>query len=344
MKKILIAGLIFIFIMLIGYMFLYKRDRIEQKDEGIARSTIIRHVAAEGKVEVKPGFEVEVSSELDGKIVDFPVEEGDFVKKGDLLAKLENRDIYARLKEAKAEYDLAASRLKEVEAGAKEEEINKAEAVLERTMADMVLAAKELERYEQLFKEGLVKKSDMDEKERMFKVTEAKVKEADEEKRLVEKGPRQETLKVYEDAVKRSCASVEYFERLLEKTFISAPISGKVIRKYLQKGEVISKEMLMPVVAIADLKKIWINAEVDETDIGRVRIGNPVEVTSDAYPAVVFKGEVQEISDYVGVRKIRPNNPAKNLDMKVIEVKIELKDRDAFKPGMTVDVKIMPDE
>jgi len=65
-------------------------------------------------------------------------------------------------------------------------------------------------------------------------------------------------------------------------------------------------------------------------------------VTSDAYPGTTFKGEIQEISDYVGPRKVKPNNPAKNLDMKVIQVKILLKEKTPFKLGMTVDVRIIP--
>lgn len=342
MKKIVIVTGIIILIAVMGFGIFFRRN--ENKPEGAAVPNVssATYVAAEGKVEVMPGFEIEVGSELDGKIAEFFVKEGDEVKKGALIARLENSDIQAKVKEAAAELSVAKSRFKEVASGAREEEIKKAKAVLEAAIADMEMAQKELERYEQLFKEGLVAKSMMDEKERTLKVAEARVRAAREEKNLLEKGPKQETLKLNEAAVERAGAAVEYHKSLLEKTFITAPISGKIIRKYLHRGELISKEMNTYLVAIADIKNIWINAEVDETDIARFTLGDPVKIKSDAYPERVFDGEIAEIADYIGVRKVKPNNPAKNTDMKVIQVKIKLKENNSFRPGMTVDVKIMP--
>jgi multidrug resistance efflux pump len=73
-------------------------------------------------------------------------------------------------------------------------------------------------------------------------------------------------------------------------------------------------------------------------------VGNAVEVTSDAYPGSVFQGRIAEIADYVGARKIRPNEPAKNLDEQVIQVKITLQENSPFRLGMAVDVRIHPDK
>lgn len=341
MKKTLMAlGLIFM--ASIVYFLLSKGERKEPKIEGMASVGSSQYVAAEGKVEAMPGLEVEVGSELDGKIADFFVEEGDDIRKDELIARLENRDIQAKLREAETELTVAKARLKEVASGAREEEIKRATAILEGALADMEMAEKEFGRYEQLLKKGVIPKSLLDEKERAYKVAKAKVKGAEEEKRLLEKGPKRETLELHEDSVKRAEAAVEYYKMVLGKTFITAPISGKVIRKYLQKGEMVSKEAQASLVAIADMGRIRINAEVDETDVERVRTGIPVEITSSAYPDKVFEGVVQEISDYVGPRKVKPNNPVKNLDMKVVQVKIELKEKTPFRLGMSVDVKIVP--
>lgn len=79
---------------------------------------------------------------------------------------------------------------------------------------------------------------------------------------------------------------------------------------------------------------------MDETDSGRVKVGDPVDITSDAYRGTVFRGRVKQISDYAGARKIRPSNPAVNLGLKVVQVKIELFEKTPLKLGMTVDVKI----
>lgn len=341
-KTLLITGLLFLFIA--GIIIYTKKEDVKHEAEITPKSIPVIYVAAEGKVETAPGFEVEVGSEVDGRIAEFFVEEGDTVKKDGPIARIENKDILARLREAVAELDVARAKFEEVASGAREEEIKMATAILERAIADRELAEKELERYRELFQDSLVSRSTLDAKETAFRSADAKVREAEEGKTLLEKGPRAETLKLHEDSVKRAEAAAEYYSRLLDKTLIIAPISGKVIRKYLQSGEIISKEMLMSLVAIADLERVRINAEVDETDVGRVKVGYPVEITSVAYPGKVFKGSVTEISDYAGARKVRPNNPVKNLDMKVVQVKIDLKETAPFKLGMTVDVRIMPNQ
>lgn len=309
---------------------------------GMEAVPVKRYVAAEGKVEAMPGLDVEVGSEVTERIESFLVKEGDTVKKGDIVARLENKDIRAKLRQAEEESKVARSRLKEVASGSRKEEIKKAEANLEAAIADLEFEQKNLERYQELFKEALASRSLLDEKERAFKVAKAGVKEAEEEKTLLEKGPKAETLKLYEDEVARAEAAVEYCKRLLEKSVIKAPISGKLIHRHLDEGEIVVPET--PIASIADVENIRINAEVDETDAGKISFKDPVEVTSDAYPGKVFKGEIQEIAEYVGSRKIKPNNTAKNLDMKVLQVKIELKEKTPFKIGMTVDVRISPKE
>lgn len=342
MRKIIAPAIVMI-IVIAAYGVFSKTGSNEAKTD-VPPSTIKNYVAAEGKIVAMPGAEIEVGSEMDGKVADIFVEEGDVVAQGRILARLENSDIQAQLKEAEAELSVEKAKYKEVASGAREEEIKKAKAALERAVAEMETAQMEFGRYEQLFKETLVSKSMLDEKEKALKVSAAKVKEADEEKRLLEKGPKPETLKLHEDSVRRAEAAAEYCRRILDKTIIKSPIAGKVLRKYLQKGEMISKEMQTSIVAVADVEKIRINAEVDETDIGKIHIGDTVDVTSDAYTGKVFKGEVREISDYAGVRKVKPNDPAKNLDMKVVQVKIDFSEKTPFRLGMTVDVKITPRE
>lgn len=301
------------------------------------------YVASEGKVEAISEHEVEVGSEIDGRVREIYFDEGDKVEKGALIAVIENKDIQARLKETRADLKVAESKLREVASGSRPEEKAKARASLDGALAESENAAKEFARYEGLYKEGMVSASERDARERAYKTAKAKVKEAEEEKSLVEKGPKDETIKLHEDSVARAKASVEYLEQILEKTYIRAPISGTLIRKNFEKGETINQYMQTSLAAIADTGKIWINAEVDETDIGKLSLGDEATVTCDAFPGRIFEGEVKRISGYAGGRSFRPNNPEKNLDMKIVEVKIALEDKNTpLKLGMTVDVKISP--
>lgn len=300
------------------------------------------HVAAEGKIEALPGFEVEVGSELEGKIAEFHVEEGDYVGRGALIARMEDREIRAKLKEAVAEAEAANSKYREVATGSRAEEIRKAEAVCSRAAADAATARKEADRYRSLHEKGMVSRSSYDEVERASEVAAARKKEADEDMALVRQGPKQDTVTFYLDSARKAESAVEYYRAILDKTLIRAPISGKVIRKYLQQGEMVSRELTPTLVAIADPEKIRVNAEVDETDVARFSPGDPVEITTYAYPGKTFSGTVLEIADYAGMRKVTPNNPVKNRDMKIVQVRIGLPEKTPLKLGMTVDVKILP--
>jgi ABC exporter DevB family membrane fusion protein len=297
-------------------------------------------VAAEGKVEALPGLEVQIGAEMTGRIERFFVKEGDSVQKGQIIARLESKDIMAKLAEAEAEHVVANARLMEVASGSRPEEIEQASAAVRAAAAELELAKTNLERYQKLHGDGVVPKASVDEKTREFTVATNRLREAEERKTLLEKGPKEETLTLHRNMVQRAAAATEYLQRLLEKTVVSAPLSGKVIHKYMNEGEVVYTETPLPLVVIANTERLRVNAEVDETDIGRIHVGDTVEIRSDAYPDLAQTGVILEIADYVGNRKILPNNASKNLDMKVVQVKISLPDGSPLKLGMTVDVRI----
>jgi len=335
--KILLGVIILATLLVLGYS-LIPRTPVQPEREAIDAP----FVAAEGKVETLAGREVQVGAELTGRIEKVFVNEGDVVKKGQVLAKLESKDILAKLNEAESERIVAKARLDEVVSGSRAEEIEEAAAAQRAASAELDLAKANLERYRKLSTDGVVPTASFEEKQREYEVARNRLKQAEERKALLEKGPTRETIAVHETTVHRAEAAKQYLERLLEKTVVTAPISGKIIRKNLHDGEVVYTESPVPLVVIADTEKMRINAEVDETDTGRIQLGDPVEVRSDAYPRLLLTGEIQEIADYVGTRQILPNNPTKNLDMKVIQVKISLSPGAPLKLGMTVDVRIKP--
>lgn len=341
MKKILLIVLGAAVIAFGLYLAVPQTGVVEGVDEARKDAAeTLRYVAAEGKVEALPGLDVEVGSELIARIERITAREGERVEKGSVIVILDNSDIAAKLKETEGDLGVARARLKEVKSGSRKEEIAKAEASLEAASADLDLAESELERYRTLYSEKAVSKAQLDSKEREARVARARLREAQEELILLKKGPKEETVKLHEETVVKAASSVEYYRRLLEKTSIKAPISGTVLHRHLEEGETVIPET--PILSIADTERVWVNAEVDETDVGRINVGDPAEVSSDAYPGKVFRGEIKEISGYVGIRTVKPNNPAKNLDMKVVQVKIGLKDKAPFIIGMTVDVRIIP--
>ncbi|MBI3221884.1 MAG: efflux RND transporter periplasmic adaptor subunit [Nitrosomonadales bacterium] len=193
-------------------------------------------------------------------------------------------------------------------------QLHQAEAALQRTQSERRRAEKEFNRIGRLHREKFVSQAALDNAESATGVATASVREAE--------------------------SNVHYVRSLLDKTRVVSPIGGTLIERYLDVGEVVIPEK--PIAVIADTSQLRINAEVDETDAGRLNIGDPVEISAYAYPGKVFKGRVEEIAHYVGKREIKPNNPAVNLGLKIIQVKIALLEATPLKLGMTVDVRITP--
>ena len=301
----------------------------------------LAYVAAEGKVEAMPGFDVDVgTSELNGRIARILVREGDPVRKGQTVAVLENEDLQAQVTQGEKELTVAHARLIELESGARKEEILQADARLRGATARLDEARNQLERQRDLHSQQMISQATVDAAEAAFKAAKAEVDEAVQQKKLLQKGPKGETVQLYRDQVKLAEAAIDYFRKRLDKTIIRSPIDGTVIERYLDEGEGVTPEI--PILAIADLNRLWLNVEVDETDIGRVHLGDIVQVSSNAYPGQSFQGTVSEIADYAGARKIRPSNPTVNLGLKVVQVKIALETKTPLRLGMTVDVKIVP--
>ncbi|MDA8092977.1 MAG: efflux RND transporter periplasmic adaptor subunit [Betaproteobacteria bacterium] len=297
------------------------------------------YVAAQGRVEALPGFDVNVGTgELNGKVESILVSEGQSVRAGQVVAVLQNRDLKAAVNQAAANLALAQSQLADLEAGARPQQIKEAAAALQGAKAVLDEAARQVVRYRELRREGMVSPAALDKEERAFRSAQAAVEEAAQREKLLRAGPKPQTVTVYRNKVELARAQLDYARALLGKTLIRSPISGVVIQRYVEPGEGVTPEI--PIVDVADLNKIWVNAEVDETDIGKVVLGEPVRITSDAYPGRVFRGRVAQIADYVGVRKVRPSNPAVNLGLKVAQVKVALLEKTPLKLGMTVDTRM----
>ncbi len=301
----------------------------------------LAYVAAEGKVEAMPGFDVDVgTSELNGRIARILVKEGEPVRKGQTVAVLENEDLQAQVTQGEKELTVARARLVELESGARKEEILQADARLKGATARLDEARNQYQRNLDLRRKQLISQASVDAAEAAFKAAQAEVDEAAQHKKLLQNGPKGETVQLYRDQVKLAEASLDYNRKRLDKTIIRSPIDGTVIERYLDEGEGVTPEI--PILAIADLNRLWVNVEVDETDIGRVHLGDTAQVSSNGYPGQLFAGTVRQIADYAGARKIRPSNPTVNLGLKVVQVKIALDARTPLRLGMTVDVKIVP--
>lgn len=130
---------------------------------------------------------------------------------------------------------------------------------------------------------------------------------------------------------------VRRLEITLGKTRIMAPFSGVILGRHLQPGEVVVEGR--PLLTLADLGRVRVEAEVDEFDAGRMTLGAAVVVRAEGHEEV-WRGRIEEIPDSVGPRQLHPQDPASPSDVRVLRVKVALEDRGRLKLGQRVEVEI----
>ncbi|HEY0143562.1 MAG TPA: efflux RND transporter periplasmic adaptor subunit [Thermoanaerobaculia bacterium] len=132
-------------------------------------------------------------------------------------------------------------------------------------------------------------------------------------------------------------AEVRRLEALVEKSVITAPIDGVVITRYAHAGETITNGD--PVITIADLKRMRVEAEIDEFDVARVQLGGKAVVKAEGYKGQ-WRGTIEEIPDSVVNRRLNPQDPSKPIDARVLLVKIAFDETAPLKLGQRVEVRI----
>jgi HlyD family secretion protein len=133
-------------------------------------------------------------------------------------------------------------------------------------------------------------------------------------------------------------AEVNRLAAVLAKTEIVASIDGVVITRFVHPGETIASGA--SIVTVADLKRTRVEAEIDEFDSGRISLGAPVAVTAEGFDGIVWRGKVEEIPDSVTSRRLKPQDPSKPIDTRVLVVKVALTEATPLKLGQRVDVRL----
>ncbi len=133
-------------------------------------------------------------------------------------------------------------------------------------------------------------------------------------------------------------ASLQRIDAQIDKTRIVAPIAGTVVIRHVDDGEAVAEGG--PVATLADLGRLRVEAEIDEFDIGRIRMGDPVTLTAEGFENQRWQGRVEELPDAVRERAIRPQDVARPTDARVLLVKVALLERVPLKLGQRVEVTI----
>lgn len=253
-----------------------------------AAAPVARGVAAEGRVVTFPGADVTVAAERSGRLVAVHVEEGQSVRRGDLLAEIESDEVRAALDEARARVQEAA--------------------------AEVRLAEVNLLRRRALVAEQILAAHDLDQATRDLEIA----------------GARHQTAR----------ATVARIEAQLRKSRIVAPLSGTITAREVDAGEMVETGDV--VVSMADLSRLRVDAEADEADAAALALGALVSITADGYPGRAWNGRVEEVADSVTLRKLKPQDPARPTDTRILAVKIAFAEPTSLKLGTTVELRIAP--
>lgn len=135
-------------------------------------------------------------------------------------------------------------------------------------------------------------------------------------------------------------ASVSRYEALLAKSRITAPIAGTVVARKIDAGQMVDTGD--HAFTVADLGRLRIEGEAHEADAGAVALGADVTITADGYPGHSWRGRVEEIPDSVTLRRIKPQDPSRPTDARVLAVKVAFAEPAPLKLGTTVDLRIAP--
>jgi HlyD family secretion protein len=308
----------------------------------VTKSVNLGLIAAPGRVEAV-SEEVRVGSELSGRLKSVNVEEGDRVKRGQVLAELENADYHARVATAEAELAQREAELRRTVNGSRTEERHEAEAAKQASKAVLENAKNEAERRRGLAERAVISRDEADRYERAYRVAQAEYEQASQHFALVDAQAREEDRTRAEANVSEARARLSEAQAVCEKSFIRAPMEGVILRKLRHTGESVSTQFDSPVITMADDSVLRVRLDVDETDVARLKVGQRAYVTAEAYGDRKFEGHIIRVGRVLGKKSVRTDEPTEHVDTKILETLVELNPGERLPLGLRVDSYIATD-
>jgi HlyD family secretion protein len=220
---------------------------VKYKEVTAVRGSFRLAVSANGLV--RPIDRIELKSKASGEVTRLPIEVGDHVEKGALVAQLDQVEERAALAQARADLDIAR--------------------------AELALAEKNFERRQQLFNSDVISREAHDQTELELAVARGRLVQA--------------------------TTALERAGERMEETVITAPVEGVILQKYVERGQIIASGVSnvgggTPIADIADMRKVHVEAGIDEIDIGKIEVGQRAAIRAEAYPEHLYQGEVVRIA------------------------------------------------
>ncbi len=290
-----------------------------------------------GNVEMR---QVDVGFRVPGRLQAVPVEEGDRVAAGTILARLDAQPFQDALAQAQAETDVKSAELSKLQAGLRPAEIDKAKARLAELEATLRVARQTRTRQASLLKSGAVSKQSFDEATARAGEAEARAVAARKELALAREGFRREDIAAGQAQVRAGHAAIAAAGTALEDTILRAPSDVVILSRVREPGSIVRAGE--PVLSLALERPMWVRAYVSEKDLGRIRPGAAAEVVTDSAPDKPYAAQVGFISP---VAEFTPKS-VETEDLRsdlVYQVRIVISRPDSgLRQGMPVTVRLRP--
>jgi HlyD family secretion protein len=284
---------------------------------------------------------INVNSKVTGRLAWIGVEKGDKVKEGQVLVRLEDQEFRASYEQAEGALDNARAYFDELQHGSRPEEIQQAQHNLDEARATLVDDKLTLDRTKELSSAGVVSRQVMDDATAKFESDQQRVNSLDKAFQLMKIGPRSEEIARARGALAQAQGQLDYAKSQLDATVIRAPVTGTILDRTAEKGELITAQFASAaaggpqgsVVSLADLNDLLVELDIAQADFARLGPKQKGIITTDAYPDRKYNGEIAQIS------------PEANRQKATVQVKVQVLNPDSYlRPEMNATVKFLADE
>src|SRR5262245_42837138 len=282
---------------------------------------------------------IQVGSKIAGRVSWIGVEKSDRVRRDQVVVRLEDREYRAQFDQARAAYEAAQARLDEFQRGSRPEEVMRAQAEIERAQAQLRIDEAQLRRTEGLVKEGVAPAQTLDEIRGRYDADRANLASLTQTLELTRQGPRIEQVENARSEAARAQAAMDYARSILDATEIRVPISGTILERNVEQGEMVTTSFVGEqgakgfVVTLADLSDVQVELDINQNDFNRIRPNQPCTIVTDAYPDRPYDCRVDEIA------------PEANRQKATVQVKVKfLQPDEHIRPEMNARVTFFASE
>jgi len=279
-----------------------------------------------------------VSFKVTGRIDELPVDEGMTMKAGDVLARLDSDDYRQQVATDQASEEVRNRQLDLGLAGSRSQDIEAARQNVIDTKADLDQKKQDYGRYEALYQKDEISGQTRDQAATAVTRAQANYDRAQQILNELVEGTRREELDVDRASLRQAQENLEMSQIRLSYTVLRAPFDGVVLVRQAELGEVVSPGT--PIVTLADLDHIWLRVYLPETDLGKVRWGQAVQVRADTYPGKTYQGRVSVIASDAEFTPKSVQTEKERVTL-VYRIKVDVENPNhELKPGMPADAYI----